>query len=167
MPDNPAMLNDLPPASLDVGQASVPTETAIPLAASDISGPNLVENQDVLFVDLDGTLIATDLLLEELIHLVSRQSRLLGNVPAWVWSGRARLKRELAQQTSPDVGSLPYRQDVLDFLAEQKRNGRMLVLATATDALWARPIAEHLQLFDDVLASDGERNLKGRHKLEA
>lgn len=167
MPDNPAMLNDLPPTSLESGQGVVPAETSTPLAATDITGPDIVESQGVLFVDLDGTIIATDLLLEELIHLASRQSRLLGNIPAWVWSGRARFKRQLAQQAVPDVEFLPYRRDVLDFLTEQKRAGRMLVLATASDALWAHPIAAHLQLFDDVLASDGERNLKGRRKLEA
>jgi hypothetical protein len=43
--------------------------------------------------------------------------------------------------------------------------GRTLVLATASDQRVVRQVAEHLNLFDLVLSSDGVRNLKGSDKL--
>ncbi len=41
------------------------------------------------------------------------------------------------------------------------------MLATAADAALARAVADHLGLFDDVLASDGQTNLKGAAKAAA
>ncbi len=41
------------------------------------------------------------------------------------------------------------------------------MLCTASDAALANGVAAHLGLFDEVLASDGARNLAGRHKGEA
>ncbi|MFN0052867.1 MAG: haloacid dehalogenase-like hydrolase, partial [Planctomycetales bacterium] len=123
--------------------------------------------QPILFVDLDGTLIVSDLLLEAIIPLIARQSRVLWRLPGWLWQGRAAMKAHLASQVTLDFAHLPFREDVLAFLREQKQAGRRLVLATASDRRWAVGVAEALELFDDVLASDGQRNLKGTRKLEA
>jgi 4-hydroxybenzoate polyprenyltransferase len=123
--------------------------------------------QPPIFVDLDGTVIATDLLIEGVVLLVTRGSRCVGALPYWLWCGRARLKREVANRAGLDCELLPYRENVLAFLAAQRKLGRRLVLATASDEIWARAVAERLRIFDDVLASDGRRNLKGKDKLDA
>jgi 4-hydroxybenzoate polyprenyltransferase/phosphoserine phosphatase len=120
-----------------------------------------------LFVDLDGTLIASDLLVEAMVVLLARQSRALLRVPGWLLCGRARLKQGLAECVTPNVKLLPFRQNVLTFLTAQKQAGRRLVLATASNQRWAQAVADSLGLFDDILASDGSRNLKGAKKLEA
>ncbi|WP_089943794.1 haloacid dehalogenase-like hydrolase [Candidatus Entotheonella palauensis] len=53
------------------------------------------------------------------------------------------------------------------FISETRARGCRVVLATASDAVWAESIARHVRCFDDVLASDGQHNLKGVGKLEA
>lgn len=121
----------------------------------------------VLFVDLDGTVLRTDMLWESLFSAVKQDPRILVKLAPWALGGRARLKRALASRAAPDHDGLPYRADVLDFLRAEKARGRTLVLATAGDALLAQQIADHLELFDDVLASDGRTNLKGSAKLTA
>ena len=88
-------------------------------------------------------------------------------MPFWLLRGRAVLKRALAERIQLDASKLPYRQEVVDLIRQQKGHGCQIVLATANDLLWARPIANHLGLFDDVLASDGQNNLKGEAKLIA
>jgi 4-hydroxybenzoate polyprenyltransferase len=67
----------------------------------------------------------------------------------------------------PDVQVLPYRQELLDFIRQERRAGRRVVLATASDRIYAESVAETVDLFDDVLASDGHTNLKGANKLVA
>ena len=62
---------------------------------------------------------------------------------------------------------MPYRKDLLDYLKQVKAEGTRVVLATASNIVYARQVAEHLGLFDDVLASDSKHNLKGSKKLEA
>lgn len=120
-----------------------------------------------LYVDLDGTLIQSDLLVESAIGLVKTDATSLWSVPGWWMQGRAVLKRQLTERAMPDPEELPYRPEVLAYLNGQRAAGRRLVLATAADRQAADRVAEHLGLFDDVLASDGQHNLKGRAKLEA
>jgi len=112
-----------------------------------------------LVVDLDGTLVRTDLLLESLLVLAKRRPLRLLLVPVWLAKGRAHLKQRLAQAVKLDVTTLPFRQSVLSRLQAERRNGRQLVLATAADRAVAEEVAQHLGLFDAVLASDGTVNL--------
>jgi 4-hydroxybenzoate polyprenyltransferase len=121
----------------------------------------------VLCVDLDGSLLATDLLYESFLGLIRSRPWDIWRVPLWIGQGRAQLKRRLAERANLDVRSLPLHNDVANFLREQHDLGRRLVLATAAEEHLARAVADHLDLFDEVIASDGKSNLKGRAKLRA
>lgn len=119
-----------------------------------------------LCVDLDGTLIHSDLLFESALSLLRRNPLYLFAFVAWLARGRAHLKREIARRADVDATTLPYDERVVGWLREQCAD-RPRVLCTASDATLAQDVAAHLGLFDDVLASDGERNLAGRRKGEA
>lgn len=119
-----------------------------------------------LVVDLDGTLVTTDLLLESLFVLAKRRPLRLLMVPIWLSRGKAALKRHLAEEALPDVPSLPYRRDLIEYLEAARRQGTPLVLATAADERIAGAVAHHVGLFDQVLASDGIVNLKGERKRD-
>jgi phosphoserine phosphatase len=120
-----------------------------------------------LVVDLDGTLIKTDLLWESLAQLLRRNPLMLFAVLFWWMRGRAFLKRQLARRVTIDPAALPYHEPFLAFLREQKKAGRKLILATASDRDMALPIAAHVGLFDEVLGSDGKTNLRAANKLKA
>ena len=51
-----------------------------------------------LVVDLDGTLIKTDLLQESVCGLMRQAPLALFALPVWLLKGRAHLKREIAQR---------------------------------------------------------------------
>jgi phosphoserine phosphatase len=118
-----------------------------------------------LCVDLDGTVIATDLLWEGLFTLIRSRPLDLLRLPAWLLEGKAAFKRKIAERANVEAATLPYRPEVVEFLKREHEAGRRLVLATAADAKAARAVAEHLGLFDEVLASDGALNRKGPAKL--
>ncbi|MGH7320990.1 MAG: UbiA family prenyltransferase [Candidatus Rokuibacteriota bacterium] len=120
-----------------------------------------------LAVDLDGTLLRTDVFWESLVALLRRNPLLLALLPYWALRGRAALKHEVARRVSLDVARLPYHEELLAFLREEHRGGRPLALTTAADGSIARRIADHLALFSRVFASDGRVNVKGDGKLEA
>lgn len=121
--------------------------------------------QRPLCVDLDGTLVATDLLWEALFLLVRRRPWILVVAPFWLMRGRSGFKRRLASRARDlDVTRLPYREDVVAFVRVAHRCGRPVVLTTAADETVASAVAAHLGTFTAVLASDGQRNLKGRTK---
>jgi 4-hydroxybenzoate polyprenyltransferase/phosphoserine phosphatase len=119
-----------------------------------------------LVVDLDGTVVKTDLLLESGLALLKRRPHYLFILPVWLLKGRAYLKQQIARRVSLDVSILPYREELLDYLKTQRAQGRTIVLATACDMQIARQVAEHLKLFDSVLASDGTSNLSGESKRD-
>lgn len=121
----------------------------------------------VVFVDLDGTLVATDLLAEALLRIVSRRPAILPQCIVAAFQGRASLKQCAAESVHFDAKLLPYRPEVIDLLRQQKAKGNTIVLATASPVEWANAVAKHLGLFDAVLASDGNTNLKGPAKLRA
>jgi 4-hydroxybenzoate polyprenyltransferase len=120
-----------------------------------------------LYVDLDGTLLATDLLHESLLKLVRSSPLSLLRLPLWLLRGKAAFKREVTRRIRIDVRTLPYRPEVLELVRDARAAGRRTVLATASDARLARRVAQHLGLFDGVIASDGEHNLSGAGKLAA
>jgi 4-hydroxybenzoate polyprenyltransferase/phosphoserine phosphatase len=118
----------------------------------------------VVCVDLDGTLIAGDLLWESFLELIKRNPlRALVALTALV-KGKAHFKRIVAAQSAVDAASLPFREEVLAELHAERSQGTTIVLATAADELHARAVAKHLGIFADVLASDGRTNLSGAQK---
>jgi apolipoprotein N-acyltransferase len=129
--------------------------------------PDALTKPVPLCVDLDGTLIKTDLLWESLARLLRRNPSQLLPVLFWWMRGRAFLKRQLVKRVTVDPAALPYHQPFLAYLREQKAAGRKLVLVTASDRDMALPVANHVGLFDEVLGSDGKTNLRGANKLKA
>ncbi|MDR1461740.1 MAG: UbiA family prenyltransferase [Azoarcus sp.] len=120
-----------------------------------------------LVVDLDGTLLRSDLLAETgLLFARSHPLRLL--LPfLWLMKGRAAVKHELAAHAEIDVAALPYDEKVLSFIRDARAAGRRVTLATASCQKLAGQIAHHLGLFDEVLASGPTLNLAGDAKRDA
>ena len=118
-----------------------------------------------LVVDLDGTLIKTDLLIESFLMLLSAHPlKAFGSLLA-LGQGKAALKARIADEVMIDLHTLPMNQDLLERLRAEKAAGRSLYLASASDRRYVEPLAAHLGLFDGVFASDGENNLAGAAKM--
>lgn len=117
-------------------------------------------------VDLDGTLIAGDMLEESFLQVLCASPLEALSALLELRRGRAACKRYLAERAAIAPEQLPYNQPLLAYLHEQKRRGHPIYLVTASDAALARRIAEHLALFDGVLATEGGLNLKGRRKAQ-
>jgi 4-hydroxybenzoate polyprenyltransferase len=117
-----------------------------------------------LCVDLDGTLLKTDLLYESVLALLRINPLYLLLLPWWLMRGKAALKQEISRRVELDPAFLPYDERVLELV---RAHDGSRTLCTASDHRLAEAIAVHLQLFDTVIASDGVRNLSGGHKAEA
>lgn len=120
-----------------------------------------------LCVDLDGTLVKSDTLLDSVIVLTRQQPAALLKFPKWIAEGKAAFKRHITSTVQLDVVHLPYNRHLLQYLEQQKAQGREIYLATGADASLAQRVADHLGLFTGVLASDGTLNLIGKNKLAA
>ncbi len=120
-----------------------------------------------LCVDLDGTLVKSDTLLDSLLLLVRMHPLQALQSPVWALRGKAALKREVSSRVTLDVAHLPYNRPLVTYLEEQKASGRRIYLATGADSETAERVAAHFDFFDGILASDGKTNLTGGNKLDS
>lgn len=120
-----------------------------------------------LVVDLDGTLLSSDLLLETWLLYLRSNPEYFFRPFLWLTRGKACLKDGLARAVAVDVGTLPYAPEVLELITAERARGRQLILATASHHTLAERIAEHLGVFDGVIATDSTRNLSGQAKRDA
>ena len=119
-----------------------------------------------LVVDLDGTLLKTDLLYESFFSTLSKGTKHCVEVFSAMFRGKAQLKAVLATTGPVDYGVLPYNRIVIDIIQEARDQGRQVYLATASDLCHAKGVVAHLGLFDGFFASDGATNLSGRKKAD-
>jgi 4-hydroxybenzoate polyprenyltransferase len=119
-----------------------------------------------LVVDLDYGVLNTNSLIESLFVLARARPLSLLRLPGWWIRGRAFLQQQLSSLAVPNVHSLPRHVELANFLREQKRLGRPIVLATSADEKLARGLSGDSGLFDRVLASDGTVCLSGIRKRD-
>jgi 4-hydroxybenzoate polyprenyltransferase/phosphoserine phosphatase len=118
-----------------------------------------------LCVDLDGTLVKSDTLVDSLLVLLRLHPMLAFRLPGRLLHGKAAFKAFLSESISLDVAHLPYNRKLLQFLQQERALGRPIYLATGADLMLAKRVAEHLGIFTGVLGSDGTTNLTGANKL--
>jgi 4-hydroxybenzoate polyprenyltransferase/phosphoserine phosphatase len=128
--------------------------------------PNAAAALVPLCVDLDGTLVKSDTLVDSLLVMARTRPALLLRLPERLLHGKAALKAFISQSIRLDVAHLPYNRKLLTFLHREREQGRTLYLATGADIEVARRVAAHLGIFEAVLGSDGITNLTGKDKLD-
>jgi 4-hydroxybenzoate polyprenyltransferase len=120
-----------------------------------------------LCVDLDGTLVKSDTLVDSLLVLMRRRPALVFKLPGALLGGKAAFKAFVSASITLDVAHLPYNRELLQFLQGEHAQGRPIYLATGADLSIASRVAEHLGIFAGVLGSDGATNLTGSKKLDS
>lgn len=117
-----------------------------------------------LCIDLDGTLIRTDLTFECLLGALKGRLWLFFVLPFWWLKGRSYLKHRLVQVSQLDVTVLPYEAEVLDLIQKAREEGRHVALVTGSHESLAQRVADHVPMFDTVLATSERQNLIGSNK---
>jgi 4-hydroxybenzoate polyprenyltransferase len=135
--------------------------------SAQLPGQNEGQALSCLCVDLDGTLVQTDTLIESVLAYVRVKPWRLFRVFAWLFLGKARFKQELGRAVRLQPDALPYASAVLDYIKAESIRGRKLLLVTAADSSIAIPVAKHLNLFAQVICSEGQENVAGEAKLAA
>ena len=127
---------------------------------------NFKSSEVPLFVDLDGTYTKTDLLFESFIAAIKKKPLIIFKCIYWLMRGIAALKYNLSKYAEINTSTLPLNREFLLFLKQEKKNGRKLYLATASNEKYAKAIVNNTNLFDGYISSCEKVNLKGRHKLK-
>ncbi|MBR1144239.1 UbiA family prenyltransferase [Bradyrhizobium sp. AUGA SZCCT0431] len=135
----------------------------LPLAP-ELSDPCEAPQPRPLILDLDGTLVRADMLLETVLALLRAAPWRLFEIGLWMLRGRAYLKRRLADETNIEPDVLPFNEELLAYAADIAASGRPVYVATAADAKVAEKVVRRIAFIRGVIGSDGLRNLKGEAK---
>jgi 4-hydroxybenzoate polyprenyltransferase/phosphoserine phosphatase len=119
-----------------------------------------------LAVDLDGTLIRSDLLIETAFSELGRRPHSVFGMVGALRQGKAALKHTLAQPVEFDPSTLPYDEAVLDYIRAARAEGREVYLASASHERLVKAVADHLGLFSGYFASNADTNCGGRVKAQ-
>lgn len=125
-------------------------------------------NQSVpLVLDLDGTLVRTDMLAESGLYRLKKSPLGFLLALASLVKGRSRLKAAFATGFEFSTNLLPFRPEVLKLMNQALADGREVILATASDKAIAEKLALDLGGFASVFASSEHINLSGSRKAQA
>jgi len=124
-------------------------------------------NSTPLIVDLDHTLIDTDLLFLSSLGVLTKRPWLIAHYFFWFWKGKGYLKDQLVRRFEINIPELPYNDNVISYIMKRKKEGSKIVLATASHKNYAFAVAKHLKIFDDVMASNKDFNLSSHNKANS
>ena len=118
-----------------------------------------------LVVDLDGSLIKSDLLVESAFALLAKSPWKLFLFPFWLFRGKSYLKFKIAEFVDIDPKTLPYNEQVLAYAMDHSDN-IAVILASASTEKYVKSVNAHLGFFSGYIASDQDRNMTGLKKVE-
>jgi phosphoserine phosphatase len=125
-----------------------------------------VASKIALVVDLDGTLINTDMLNESFLRLLLTKPNLALRAISLLPRGIAPFKEFIAAHISFEPSLLPYDASILEYINKARAEGRIVALASASASDVVRKISEHLDIFDLTFASSAAENLKSQRKRQ-
>lgn len=117
-----------------------------------------------LVVDVDGTLIRTDLLHEAGLLFLATHPFEAPRLARWLTQGKAALKSQLAARVTPAIDRLPLRQETVDRIRAAQAAGRPVYLASASDEHYVAPLAQAIGGIAGAFATNPGRNLAGNAK---
>ena len=121
----------------------------------------------LLYVDLDGTLLKTDMLWEQLSILLRNPFRLLSAF-LMLLKGKSAFKAYCLKYAGiPNPVLLPIHEEVLRIMHEHHANGIAVILATASMHEIAIEVKNAYPIIDECLGSNAHINLKGKNKAAA
>jgi len=126
----------------------------------------IIDDRIPLLVDLDGAIVATDTLFETTILFLKKSPFMFFMLFVWLLRGKHVLKEELSKQTYLNIETLPYRQDVIDYLEQQFEQGRKIILLTGSWVDIGTRVANQFAFINDVIATDHEKNMTGHAKAQ-
>ena len=116
-------------------------------------------------VDLDGTLTPVDTLHEAIVRYLLRGHVIAFlNMCIWLLKGKPFFKNQMALLQPIDLSLIPWNDDVIAYIRDQKKNGRTIILCTASNQLVAKKVCDYFKEFDAAFGSNSTHNLNGVNK---
>lgn len=120
------------------------------------AGPPSFDRIRPLVLDLEGTLLRTNLLIEGIVALLRRNILMVFPLILWLLKDKATLRREINQRITLDISLLPANEALVAFAIAEKMRGRSIVLAADVDDITAQQLKSRFPFLDRVITGKSE-----------
>ncbi len=120
-----------------------------------------------LVLDVDGSLLKTDMLFESFWAALGRHPWLcLISVFTLIFN-RPALKKRMAELAGLNISLLPLRKEIVTLAEDAKEAGRTVILASGSNEVLVQALSDRLGLVEPAMASNGQINLTRGTKAKA
>ena len=121
----------------------------------------------ILFVDLDGTLIKEDLTdLAFIEYLKSKPLKLLIYLIIFLFKGKSFLKEKISENYIVPIDKLNFNRASLDYIKEVKNRHRVVYLISGSHQLLVNQINNHLKIFFEAFGTRSNFNMIGKNIIK-
>ena len=121
----------------------------------------------ILFVDLDGTLIKEDLTdLAFIEYLKSKPLKLFIYLIIFLFKGKSYLKEKISENYIVPIDKLNFNRASLDYIKEVKNRHRVVYLISGSHQLLVNQINNHLKIFFEAFGTRSNFNMIGKNKIK-
>ena len=126
-----------------------------------------MEDNKILFVDLDGTLIKEDLSDLAFSHsLKNYPFKTLFYLFIFLFKGKAYLKEKISKNFIVPFSNLTFNKAALDFIIEVKNKRKVVYLISGSHQTLVDQMNEFLNLFFESFGTKGSFNMVGSNKVQ-
>jgi 4-hydroxybenzoate polyprenyltransferase len=122
---------------------------------------DLAQRSVPLCVELDDTLVSSGFMTEGVLRCIRQDLRFVVTAVGLALRGKTALKAELLRRCSDDPATLPFNQELLQWLKAEHARGRRLFLYSRGHGEVAQRVADHLAIFDGTVTGGSRRDGRG------
>jgi len=124
------------------------------------------DSQIILAVDLDHTLIDTDMIHVGLKYLFLRKIYLIPYLLLlFVIKGKARSKKFLYDHTTISLKNLPFNSSIVNFIKNNKKRYAHVILISGSYFKYVESISNYLNIFDSCVGTTLSINMISYNKI--
>ncbi len=126
-----------------------------------------MDENRILFVDLDGTLIKEDLSgLAFLYCLKENPFRLIFYLIVFLIKGKPYLKEKISENFAVPLSKLSFNKNVLNYIRDVKNRHRVVYLISGSHQILVDQIDRHLKIFFESFGTKNNFNMVGNNKVK-
>ena len=126
-----------------------------------------MDDNKILFVDLDGTLIKEDLSnLAFMEYLKKKPFITLYHLIVFLFKGKPYLKEIISKDFRVPIESLTFNKGALDYVRDIKNRHRVVYLISGSHQLLVNQIDNHLKIFFESFGTQNNFNMVGSNKVK-
>ena len=126
-----------------------------------------MDNNKILFVDLDGTLIKEDLFHLSFLHsLKNYPLKTLFYLLVYLFKGKSYLKDKTSKNFDVPFENLTFNKAAIDFIKEVKIRNRVVYLISGSHQRLVDQMSEYLNIFFESYGTRDNFNMVGNNKVQ-